>query len=287
MRKKIAALGLFALLAGRPLSGQRFQPRQLVERTIENQHRDDAALYDYERIEHRISYEDGVVASDRTYRVVPTGTGRLSLLLKNGDQPVSASQYRKELRWWRDVLRHAVDPNDPREQYSEQVRRERDSKRAKLIDAIGRAFRFTWMGDEVAGGRTLAHIALDPNPDFQPDSRETEVLRHVRAEVWIDVRAAQLVRGRAEITSPISVAGGVVSRINPGGWFEIGQHEVAPGVWLPERTEYEFRQRLFLFSSKVHKLVETSGYRYVGTPQQALEMVERELRSGLPFSPGS
>ena len=285
MRKKIAALVLFVLLAGGRLPAQRFQPRQLVERTIENQHRDDAALYEYERIEHRTTYQNGAVASDRTYRVVPTGTGRLSLLVKNGDEAVSLEAYRKELRWWRDVLRRAVNPNDPREQYSEQVRRERDAKRAKLIDAIGRAFRFTWMGDEVAGGRTLAHIALDPNPDFQPDSRETEVLRHVRAEVWIDVRAAQLVRGRAEITSPISVAGGIVSRIHPGGWFEIAQGEVAPGVWLPERTEYRFRQRMFLFSSTVHKLVETSGYHYVGTPRQALEMVERELQSDLPFSP--
>ena len=286
MRKKIAALGLFAAIAGRPLSAQRLQPRQLVERTIANQHRDDAALYEYERIEHRITYQNGAVSNDRTYRVVPTGTGRLSLLVKNGGAAVSPDAYRKELRWWRDVLRHAVNPNDPREQYSEQVRRERDSRRAKLIDAIGRAFRFTWMGDEVVGGRTLAHIALDPNPDFQPDSRETEVLRHVRAEVWIDVRAEQLVRGRAEITSAISVAGGIVSRIYPGGWFEIEQREVAAGVWLPELTEYQYRQRMFLFSSKVHRLIKTSGYRYVGTPQQALETVERELRSGLSFSPG-
>ncbi len=284
MRKKIAAFVLFAVLAGRPLPAQHVQARELVERTIENQHRDDAALYSYERIERRISYADGGVSSDKTYRVVPTGTGRLSLLVRNGAQAVPLAEYQKELRWWRDVLRHAVNPNDPREQHSEEVRRKRDAERSELVDAIGHAFRFTWMGEEVVGGRTLAHIALDPNPTYEPHSRETEALRHVRGDAWIDVGAAQLVRGKAEIFSSISVGGGIIGRIYAGGWVEIEQQEVAPGIWLPKRMEYSIRERKLLFTSTEHELDETTGYHFIGTPQQALEMVERELQSGQPFS---
>ncbi len=214
---------------------------------------------------------------------MPTGTGRLSLLVERGDQPVSLAFYQKELRDWRAVLLHAIDPNDPREQHSKQLQERRDRKRAELIDAIGRAFRFTWLGEEVVNGRSLAHIALDPDPSFQPTTRETEMLRHVRATAWIDVEAAQLVRGRAEITSDIPAGGGVVGKIYSGGWFEIEQAQVAPGIWLPARIEYSIRGRMFLFSFTEHKLEASSRYRYVGPPRQALEVARRDIESGKLF----
>ena len=284
MRAIIVTFFLFSsLLAAAPPAGPQGRARELVERVISNQHRNDRALYDYERVERRVSYEGHSAVSDETYRLVPTGTGRLSLLVKRGDQPVSLSFYQKQLRDWQSVLRHAIDPNDPREQHSKEVQARRDRKRTELIDAIGRAFHFTWLGEEVVNGRTLAHIALDPDPSFRPASREAEMLRHVRATVWIDEQAAQLVHGRAEITSDITSGGGVVGKIYQGGWFEIAQAEVAPGIWEPERVEFSIRGRMFLFSFTEHKLVVSRRYRYVGTPRQALEVARRDIASGELF----
>jgi hypothetical protein len=287
MRALIAIL--FALgsvmPAGRGVSVSGDRAEALAARVIANQHRNDRALYDFERVERRISYQDHTAASDETYRLVPTGTGRLSLLIKRGDQPVSLGSYQKELREWQEVLLHAIDPNDPREQHSEQVRDRRDRKRAELIDAIGRAFHFTWLGEEEVNGRKLAHIALDPDPSFRPTTRETEMLRHVRANAWIDVEAGQLVRGRADITSDISAGGGFAGKIYSGGWFEIEQAEATPGVWLPVRTEYSIRGRMFVFSFTEHKLDESSRYRYIGTARQALEVARREIARG-KFFPG-
>ena len=283
MRAIIAILFLFGTLLPAAPGVSPGRARALVERVIANQHRNDRALYDYERVERRVSYNDRSVASDETYRLVPTGTGRLSLLVERGDRPVSLSAYQKELRDWQEVLLHAIDPNDPREQHSKQLQEQRDRKRAGLIDAIGRAFRFTWLGEVVVNGRTLAHLALDPDPSFQPTSRETEMLRHVHANAWIDVEAAQLVRGRADITSDISAGGGIVGKIYSGGWFEIEQEEAAPGIWLPARVEYSIRGRMFLFSFTEHKLDVSSRYRYIGTPRQALEVARRDLASGKIF----
>jgi hypothetical protein len=284
MRALIAILFVAgALLPAAPRVSEN-RARTLVERVVANQHRNDRALYDYERVERRISYQDHEVDTDETYRVVPTGTGRLSLLVKRGDQPVSLGTYQKELRDWQEVLRHAIDPNDPREQRSKQQQERRERKRAELIGAMQHAFRFTWLGEEVVNGRKLAHIALDPDPSFQPTTRETEMLRHVRGNAWIDVDAAQLVRGRADITSDISAGGGVIGKIYSGGWFEIEQGQVAPGIWLPARIEYSIRGRMFLFSFTEHKVEVSSRYRYIGTPRQALDVVRRDLESGKLFS---
>lgn len=257
--------------------------RALVERTIANQHRDDRAIYKYQRVQRRVTYKGHAIISDKIYRMVPTGTGRLSLLLARGGRPVSLATYQMELRNWESVLLHAINPNDPREQHSEQLRRQRDRKRARLINAIGKAFHFTWLGEKVVDGRRLAHIALDPNPSYHPTSHQTAMLLHARATVWIDVRAAQLVSGKAEVISNISVGGGLISQIDPGGWFEIEQRKVAPGIWLSRRTEFSIHGRMLLFPFAEHKLTETNRYRYVGTPRQALELVRSEIKSGEMF----
>ncbi|HVB34453.1 MAG TPA: hypothetical protein VNJ52_08805 [Patescibacteria group bacterium] len=284
MREVLAGIVLSAaMLAPQPGSAAQNRARELAERTIANQHRNDAAIYDYERVEERISYANHAAGSDETYRLVPTGTGRLGLLVKRGNQPVDLATYRNELRAWRDALHLALDPGDPAQQRAEAKRRERDRKRSEMIDAVGRAFRFKWLGEEVVDGRTLAKIELDPNPSFQPASRAEDMLRHVRATAWIDVRAAQLVRGRAEITSGITIAGGIVAKIYPGGWYQVEQAEFAPGVWFPVQTEYSIRGRLFLFSVSQHKLTRDWDYRYVGPPRRALELARKDLASNALF----
>lgn len=261
--------------------------RDLIERTIANQHRNDAAIYDYGRVEERISYgDDGGVDSDEIYRLVPTGTNRLSLLLRRDGHPVDLATYRKELDAWQEALQMALDPNDPREQQQEAKRRERDRKRSELIDAVGRAFQFKWLGEQVENGRKVAEIELDPNPSFRPTSRDTEMLRHVRATAWIDEDADQLVRGRADITGSISVGAGLVARIYSGGWFQIDQGEVAPGIWLPTRSEFSIRGRMFLFSFGQHKLTKDWDYRWMGRPEQALEVARKDLASNALFTAG-
>lgn len=259
--------------------------RELVERTIANQHRDDDALVQYERVERRIQYDDNKsVVSDKTYRLVPTGTGRLSLLIKRGDQPVDLNFYRKQLRAWQDILTHAVDPNDPRQRRSESVRREQGRRRADLIDAINRAFVITWDGEEEWNGRTLAKIQLNPNPAFQPTSRAGEMPRHVRATAWVDEQSAQLVRAKADIISEIPVLAGIAGKIESGGYFEIKQSEVSPGVWLPTRIEYSVRGRKFILPFAEHQVHLTTHYRLIGTPLQALREVHNELARGQNYS---
>jgi hypothetical protein len=278
-----ALIGIILAAALVPQADAQNRARQLAERVLANQHKDDAALYEYERIEERISYKDGVADSDEIYRLVPDGTGRLALLLKRSDQPVDLAAYQKQLRAWQDVLREALDPGNPTYQQAQAKRIERDRQRSELIDAVSQAFHFKWLGERKEAGRTLAEIELDPNPSFQPTSRASEMLRHVRATAWIDEGAAQLVRARAEIISSITIAGGIVAKIYPGGWFQIEQSEAAPGLWFPARIEYQVRGRVFLFSTRQHKLTKDWGYRWVGSARQALELARKDLASNKLF----
>jgi hypothetical protein len=284
LRTAFAAVLLLPITALRISADSQDRARDLIERAIANQHRDDAAIYSYERAQKRVDYNHGVLVSDETYRLVPTGTGRLSLLVKRAGQPVDLASYQRELRDWQQVLSHAIDPGDPRERRSEAERREIDRKRAHLIDAIGRAFRPTWLGETVEDGRSLARIQFDPDSTFIPDSRETELFRHVRAVVWIDEQTAQLVRARAEIISDISLGDGFLGKIDRGGHFNIDQVQVAPDLWLPSRVEYSIRGRRFFIPFEERKVTLTSHYGFIGSPLQASKVVRGDLASGRLFS---
>ena len=262
----------------------------LVDRVIANQHRDDSALEQYERIERRLvrkSAQDTAPAEDKTFRVIPTGTGTVRVQIEERGRPVDAELYRRQLRDLEQALVWALNPKEARQKQRVEKGARRGRDRAESVDAVRDAFRFAWLGREVRNARTLVKLRLDPNPEFKPTSRNTSLFTAVRATVWLDESAAQLVRAEAELVRDISFGGGFLGKVYRGSRFELEQAEAAPGIWLPTRYDYNFSGRKFLFSLEVHELTEVSHYRRIGPPQEALLAIRRELSSGAtpPASP--
>jgi len=70
-----------SIVAGNPAPTAE-QIQSLVARVVENQHRNDLASEEFERVEHVVSRKGGdnsPVLSDRTDRVMPSGTGTVRL----------------------------------------------------------------------------------------------------------------------------------------------------------------------------------------------------------------
>jgi len=259
----------------------------LGERVIAAQHQDDRASDEYERIERHtmLAGSDRHTVDDKTYRVVPTGTGTLKLLVKDGATQVNEETYRKELRDLEQVLVIASNPNDPREQAVVAKWQKRTKDRKELVDAASRAYRASWGGHESRDGRLLDVLLLEPSPSFQPHSVAEEVLAHARAKVWIDDASGHLVRGEAEIISDVSIGAGIIGKLYRGGRVSLDNKEVAPGVWLASRIQYDFAGRKFFFTFESHEITETSRYRRVGLPAQTLALVRNELARGAIADP--
>ena len=259
--------------------------RALVNRAIANQHRDDDALAEYERREHRQARKnesDTQFSEDKTFRIVPTGTGTIKLLVEEKGQPVSKEIYRRQLRDVEQALVWALDPKESKQKKRVDKFEKRNRERDEMVDAIADAFQFTWQGREKSNGRTLARVLFEPNPNFKARSRNTEMFRHVRATVWIDEASAHLARIEAEIISDISVGGGVLGKVYRGGRFVLEQAPVADGVWFPTRYEYNFSGRKFVFGFEIHETTLASAYRRIGPPEEALAAIRRELNGGTP-----
>lgn len=256
------------------------QITDLIARVVQNQHHNDAVLDSFERIERQVSRQgsaSGPITDEKIYRVVPTGSGTLKLLLRENGQAVSGAFYRRQLRDWQKILEVAVHPDDPRQVAVLAKRQRRLKDRARLIDAAQRAFTVSWAGREIRDGTVLDRFDFEPNPDFPRQGNATDWLAHARATVLIDARDAQVVSIHATIIRDISVGGGLLGKIYRGGHFLMRQAPVAPGIWEPTLYEYDISGRKFLFSFSMHQVLSNTNFQLLGTPSQLLAEARENL----------
>jgi hypothetical protein len=254
-----------------------------AQQLIDNQHHNDEVLEQYERVERHVDRTGGDaprVLEDKTYRVVPTGTGTMKLLLKDGTSPADLAEYHRQLIAWRDLLEVMLKPDDPRTKTAYEKWQKKKQDRKELVDATRYAFVTKWIGQESRNGRVCDVFQVDPNPNFHPRSIVQDVLTRVTAKIWVDHATDQLSRGEAHVIRDMSFGGGILGKLYRGGVFSLDQAEVAPGIWLPTRYQYDFTARKFLFPFEQHQYVEISQYHRDGSPKQALALVQNELATG-------
>ena len=257
------------------------QVQSLIARMVENQHRNDRAIEEYERVEHVVSRKDGEnseVVADRIERVLPSGTGTMRLQTAQSSPPISPEVQRRQLQYAVSALDRFLHPNDHmKQEVAKFEKRRRDH--SELVDAAAKAFRITWAGRETRGSRTLVKLLLDPDPNYRPTSHLAATFQHVHAVLWEDESQAQMVRLEAQITSDITFGGGIVGKVYNGGHFVMEHSEVAPGVWLPTLYTYDVDGRRFLLGFGIHERTEVTHYRHVGPPSQSIELFRSELNN--------
>ncbi len=261
--------------------------RARAKKLIENQHKNDLALDEYERVERHEDFTNGPnpqTIEDKLFRVVPDGGGTVKILLKDKGAPTDPADYRRQLQLWEDILQRMTQPGDSKAKAAREKYEKRQHERADFVDAAGDAYIIKWVDRETHGGHNCDVFQLTPNPDFHPRSMFQSALAHVTAKIWVDHDTDELVRGEANILSDISFGGGLLGKLYRGGSISMEQSQVATGVWLPTRTEYEFTGRKFLFPFAEHQVIEASHYRRLGSLQEALAIVQNELSTGKTFS---
>jgi hypothetical protein len=275
--------GQGAMVSGNP-APTADQIHSLIMRAIENQHRDDRALEEFERTEHVVTRkaENSEILTDISQRVVPSPAGNIKLKLVENGVAIPPDVYRQELEAAVNSLDLTSHPTDRyKEDLAKYEKRRRDH--AELVDAAAKAFRVTWAGRETrsdAGGtRTLMKLLLDPDPEFKPTNRLAVVFQHMHATLWVDESAAQFARLEGDVASDIPFAGGIAGKVYRGGHVLMVQEEVAPDIWLPTQFDYNVEGRKFIVGFVVHEHTDLTHYRRVGPPQQAAESLRNELNS--------
>lgn len=254
------------------------QDSERLSQTRDGLKRTDRAMYLYERIERE---EDRKKAGDtqpsevKVYRVFPAGTGLDRIPLGAGGKPDDPAQYRAELEKLLKSLEWAAQKGSDQRKAYEKIDKKL-KERADLIDAMPSAFLFTFQGKEDRSGRTLLKYRMEPNPQFKPGNRIEGLLTKIAGNFWIDESSSQLARVEGHITQDVSFAW-FLGKVNKGSHFMEERSEVAPGLWLPTVTKYDFDGRKFFSSIAIHETTFYSNYQRVGTPAEAIPMVRAEL----------
>jgi hypothetical protein len=268
---------------GHPLPPSDAEIHDRAQKLIENQHHDDAAVEQYERIEHQVDRTAGAnprVLEEKLYRVVPTGTGTMKIVLKENDKRTDPVIYRQQLQTWRELLELALKPDDSRAKLAYSKWQKKKTDRAELVDATQAAFVTKWTGQETVNGRLCDILELSPNPSFHPHTIFQDAMTHITAKIWVDHEKNQLARAEAHVMRDMAFGGGILGKLYRGGVFSFEQTEFSPGVWLPVRYQYDFMGRKFLFTFEQHQYIEASQYHHIGPPKEALAQVNSEIASG-------
>jgi hypothetical protein len=260
------------------------QIHSLIMRSIENQHRDDHALDEFERTEHTVvrKAENAEILTDITERIVPSSTGSIKLKTTENGSPVPPETYRHELEVAVNVLKVAISPTD---RYKEDLAKfqKRRHDHDELVDTSVKAFLVTFAGRETRndaeGAHTYLKFLLDPNPEYEPINRIATIFPHCHAVLWVDENEAQFARLEADIATDISFAAGIAGKVYHGGHVLMVQEEVAPGIWLPTQFHYNVDGRKFLSPFGIHEHSEIAHYRRVGPPPQSIEILRNELNN--------
>jgi hypothetical protein len=248
--------------------------RTMLDRVIANQKKNDEGQAIYERRERKETRK-GPTPEIKISRAVPAGTGVDHIPVDADGEPADRAAYHVELeKLERSLAWAAEDGRAQREAYEKIAKKQKD--REELIDATRNAFLYTFMDHEPRADRMLSKYRMEPNPAYKPTSRSTAIFAKVRGFAWIDEAACQLARVEVEITDDISI-GGFLAKVYKGSHFMQERYEMAPGLWLPSYSQYDFDGRRLFVSFSIHERTFYTRYRRIGPPKEALAAIRAEL----------
>jgi len=248
----------------------------MVKRAIALQHQSDEALDEYDRTERIVDRDRDQKSTETTSRVVPVGTGAMRVEMERNGQPATPAEIAQAWRNVAGTLESKIHSGDPqvKKDYERAAKRRRES--ARMVDAIGEAFRFRWARRTMREGRAVVELDFEPQPGFKPSMRFAGVYKQICGKVWVDESSGYVVRLEAELRRDIPIGGGIVGKVYRGSRIEIEQAEAAPGVWLPTFNSYDIEGRKFIFPASLHRKLYASGYRRIGPPAEALALIRSE-----------
>ena len=256
-------------------------PRQiqaLVTRVTENQHRNDLALEQYAWKERMVSHRSkGGAASEWAVEVVPAGVRLVRVELERDGRPADAGSL--EQRWQQAIqaVVRETKTDDPDVKWNDDREAHRKRERYDMVEAIGRAFRFQWMGRANEAGHAVLEFSFQPDPAYKSSTLFAIVYAHVVGTVWVDEANSQVVRIDVKLRDDLSVAKGLIAKVYRGAQATLQQGEIAPGIWEPMSFSFDYEGRKFLFSTlSGHEQVEASEYRRLGSLEDVLAALRRE-----------
>ena len=209
-----------------------------------------------------------------TKEICETADGAVARLIAVNDAPLAqADEQREHARL--DLLL-----SDPSRQRRRKQSQDQDTGRAmKVLRALPYAFVYEYAGTGQAATGPVARFKFRPNPKFDPPDLETQVLKQMTGELWIDPAQERVVRLDGRLQEDVDYAWGILGRLYKGGTIRIDQAPVGENEWRIVHFDMKMSARV-VFKTKVFDTTEDES-QFVPVPaglryQQAIAMLREE-----------
>jgi hypothetical protein len=173
-----------------------------------------------------------------TKEVIETRDGSLERLIAIDGTPLNAEQRREEEERIRKLI------ENPREQQKLERIRKKDAEQCdSFLRMIPDAFIFSYQGTD----GDLVKLSFQPNPAFDPPSREARVLHEMEGNLVVKLHPRRLVAINGRLEEEVKFAGGLLGYLERGGSFHVERKDVGSGHWELTTVETSMKGKvLFL-----------------------------------------
>ena len=133
---------------------------------------------------------------------------------------------------------------------SEEKRRaekaKRDKEEQETLDEVFAMYDIQMVRREVINDHPTILLTFKARPGHKAKTSDAKIMIHIAGRAWVSETEHELVRLEAEIIDTISLAAGLLARVNKGSTLAFERRKVNDEIWLPIRAEATINARILL-----------------------------------------
>jgi hypothetical protein len=211
--------------------------------------------------------------------IVETKDGDVARLLAVNDAPLNPESQQTEDARLQGLL------NDPGLQRHRQEREQGDAERArKVMRALPDAFLYQYAGIVETPHGPSYRMSFQPNPNFDPEDLEAQVLKGMAGELWIDIAQQRVTRLEGKRIHAVDYGWGILGKLDEGGTLLLEQADVGDHQWRTTHMVLVMNARFLIKSVKLDTTLDLSDFTPV-TPGIGYQKAIEILRAATPIEP--
>lgn len=252
-----------------PVQHLSMNPQELVRKAVANEtnsSQDDVSFM------FRVRRQSPKGVQTRQY--VETAQGTAGMLVATNGRPLNAAERQQEFARLDQLLRN------PAELQRKQKQQKEDSERVdRMVKCLPDAFHYEYAGTEEVDGLKLVRLRFEPNPAFDPPSREQQVFTGMDGFLLIEPNQARIARIDGTLFKDVGFGWGILGHLDRGGRFVVVQAPVANGYWTTVHMRLSFTGKALFFKSiNIQTTEDSSDFRRVPghmTYAQGVELLKK------------
>lgn len=235
------AFVLSSWASGKQAATPQVPANQLVREAVQKELQNDA--HHAERFRYRM--KKIAPEGSQTKEYVETDMGTVARLIALNDHPLTPDQQAKEDARLRNLVAN------PSLQQDRQRKQQQDEARVtRMVGALPDAFNYEYDGTEPGkNGGELIRLRFQPNPKYDPPTRELKVYQGMQGKMWVDAATHRMVRLEAQLFRDVDFGWGILGRLYKGGHFDIEQSDLGEGRFETTYMNLDFTGKVMMFKS--------------------------------------